>query len=209
MSQKIDPPRYLLTLGTDIEVRAHLKDEVLYGRFEPRVAFIGRSNVGKSSLINTLLGRKNMAFVSQTPGKTACVNFFLVPEYRKILVDLPGYGFAKIKASERERWEKLIIAYLKADPILECLWILWDARIGPTPVDEEALQFFKKIGMPFTIVMTKFDTLKTQSERAKRKREVDEACKRLGCPPGMVRWVSCTSGDGVPVLKKILREGSL
>ena len=135
----------------------------------PAIAFVGRSNVGKSSLINSLLRRKGLARVSRTPGKTRAINVFLVttddPKARRFhAVDLPGYGYAKVSKSIRAGWQPLIEQYLAGNEGVRGVLLLVDAR-GISRQDEEALDWLVRHGLPALIVVTKSDKL-TRSERA-------------------------------------------
>lgn len=125
----------------------------------PQVAFAGRSNVGKSSVINRLLLRKNFARVGEAPGKTTHINYFLLDE-ALYLVDLPGYGYAKVPQAEKERWAKLIEGYF-ADPGWITLGVLIvDARHKPTENDITMARFFQETGKPYLVVANKLDKLK-------------------------------------------------
>ena len=125
----------------------------------PQIAFAGRSNVGKSSVINKLLLRKNFARVGEAPGKTTHINYFLI-DNALYLVDLPGYGYAKVPKSEKERWARLIEAYF-ADPELITLGVLIvDARHKPTANDVTMAQYFRQTGKPYVVVANKLDKLK-------------------------------------------------
>lgn len=125
----------------------------------PQVVFAGRSNVGKSSVINCLLGRKNFARVGNSPGKTTHINYFRVDE-QLYLVDLPGYGYAKVSQAERARWGKLIESWFQ-DPSLMTLGIqIVDARHKPTADDITMVECFKMSGKPFVVVANKLDKLK-------------------------------------------------
>ena len=125
----------------------------------PQIAFAGRSNVGKSSVINKLLLRKNFARVGEAPGKTTHINYFLIDK-AMYLVDLPGYGYAKVPKSEKERWAKLIEAYF-ADPELITLGVLIvDSRHKPTANDVTMAQYFQQSGRPYVVVANKLDKLK-------------------------------------------------
>ena len=124
----------------------------------PEYAFIGRSNVGKSSLINMLASSKGLAKISQTPGKTRLINHFSVNE-EWYLVDLPGYGYAKISRKERERWKKMINAYLLKRENLVCTFILIDARLEPQKIDLEFMEWMGEKQLPFVLVFTKSDKL--------------------------------------------------
>lgn len=121
-------------------------------------AFIGRSNVGKSSLINALLNRKNLARTSGTPGKTRLINHFLVND-AWYLVDLPGYGYARISKKEREKWEGMIRQYLIKRPNLMHTFVLIDVRIEPKPIDIEFVNWFGEKQLPLKLVFTKADKL--------------------------------------------------
>ncbi len=125
----------------------------------PQVAFAGRSNVGKSSVINRLLNRKNFARVGSAPGKTTHINYFLIDE-KLYLVDLPGYGYAKVSQGEKERWAKLIQSWFD-DPGLMTLGVLIvDARHKPTANDISMAEYFKASGKPWAVVANKLDKLK-------------------------------------------------
>ncbi|MBK9358696.1 MAG: YihA family ribosome biogenesis GTP-binding protein [Bacteroidales bacterium] len=129
---------------------------------KPEYAFIGRSNVGKSSLINRLLERKNLARTSSTPGKTRLINHFLVNE-EWYLVDLPGYGYARISKKEREKWEDMIRRYLTRRQNLVNTFVLIDSRIEPKASDISFINWFGEQQLPFTIVFTKTDKLTTNA----------------------------------------------
>lgn len=124
----------------------------------PEYAFIGRSNVGKSSLINTLVGQRKLAKTSGTPGKTQLINHFLV-EKQWYLVDLPGYGFAKVSKNQRSSWTKMIREYLEQRQNLLCLFILLDVRLEPQKIDLEFMRWVGENGLPFVMVFTKADKL--------------------------------------------------
>ncbi|MFN2261999.1 MAG: ribosome biogenesis GTP-binding protein YihA/YsxC [Psychroflexus sp.] len=127
----------------------------------PDYAFIGRSNVGKSSLINMLTGRKNLAKVSGKPGKTRLINHFLINEAWH-LVDLPGYGYAKVSKKEKKTFQKYITAYFEKRAQLVNTFVLIDVRHDPQPIDLEFLQWLGVNNVPFSIVFTKADKLKTK-----------------------------------------------
>lgn len=124
----------------------------------PEYAFIGRSNVGKSSLINMLAGRKALAKISGTPGKTQLINHFIINE-KWYLVDLPGYGFAKISKSIRQKWENMIWNYLINRSNLITTFILVDARLEPQRSDMELINVFGEERLPFVLLFTKIDKL--------------------------------------------------
>ena len=124
----------------------------------PEYAFIGRSNVGKSSLINALTGRKNLALTSATPGKTMCINHFLINN-KWYIVDLPGYGYAQRGKSAMEKLKTMISSYVLKREQLTCLFVLIDIRHDPQKVDLAFLHFLGSHGVPFAIVFTKADKL--------------------------------------------------
>ena len=124
----------------------------------PEYAFIGRSNVGKSSLINALTGRKNLALTSSTPGKTMCINHFLINE-KWYIVDLPGYGYAQRGKKEIEKLKTMISSYVREREQLTCLFVLIDIRHDPQKVDLAFLHFLGSNGVPFAIIFTKADKL--------------------------------------------------
>lgn len=128
----------------------------------PEYAFIGRSNVGKSSLINLLCGNKNLAKTSSTPGKTKLINHFLINE-NWFLCDLPGYGYAKVSKKSREEWGKMIKDYILNRENLMNTFVLLDSRIKPQQIDIDFMLFLGKKEIPFSIIFTKSDKLK-QSE---------------------------------------------
>jgi GTP-binding protein len=133
-----------------------------------QIAFSGRSNVGKSSLINALLGRKSLARVSASPGKTITINFYDV-DGKLFLVDLPGYGFAKRPPADKEQWSALTDGYFTKNPNVDLLKLviqLVDSRIGPTADDEMMLSYLREAGIPFLVVATKADKLNA-TERKK------------------------------------------
>ena len=125
----------------------------------PQIVFAGKSNVGKSSVINKLLLRKNFARVGEAPGKTTHINYFLIDE-KMYLIDLPGYGYAKVSKSERERWGKLMEAYFRAEGTLDYGVMIVDARHKPTANDVTMASYFLQTGKPFVVVANKLDKLK-------------------------------------------------
>jgi GTP-binding protein len=129
----------------------------------PEYAFIGRSNVGKSSLINMLTDKKGLAKVSNTPGKTQTINYFQI-NGKWNLVDLPGYGYAKISKTKRAAWEKMIANFLQNRSSLMCAFVLLDAYIPPTKIDMEFINWLGEMHIPFVIVYTKVDRIRGGEE---------------------------------------------
>ena len=167
----------------------------------PEVAFSGRSNVGKSSLINRLLNRKALARTSATPGKTATINFYRLDTLR--LVDLPGYGYAKVSDAEKRRWKGLIVGYLEADRELCLVVQLLDARHAPSADDRTMLDYLVQREIPFLVVLTKMDKLNV-TQRVQRLQAFQEEFASL---EGLtVVPFSAVTGEGTQELRKILTE---
>ena len=196
---------FIQTLADPKQLPDLFQGDFLKGRREGRLILVGRSNVGKSSLINKVLGTR-LAQVSANPGKTKAIHFYYWKEGKRIVADLPGYGFATSSKTDREQWSKLITAYLETDPNIERAIILLDARHGPTDKDLEAIQFMK--GLPILFVFTKSDQLKNQKMRAQRHKEASQALTELGYNPKEAHWVSVLSGDGIRRLAAVLSQGS-
>ena len=152
----------------------------LPGDGRPEVAFVGRSNVGKSSLLNALLGRKNLARTSGTPGKTQALNYYLVGETEGgprgvYLVDLPGYGYAKVSKAQRAAWQRLIGRYLTEREALAAIVHLVDSRHEPTKLDEELFEIMRGSPVPRVVALTKSDKLSSNA----RQQRVAQLRKRL------------------------------
>lgn len=166
------------------------------------VAFAGRSNVGKSSLINKLLGRKALARVSAVPGKTATINFYDL-DGRIHLVDLPGYGYAKVAKSEKWRWAELIEGYLNDGRDLALVVLLVDMRHPATRLDVDMVNYLIETEKPFLVVLTKADKL-NKTEREKRLAAIAD---ELPCGDELtVLPFSSETGEGVETLRGILEE---
>ncbi len=151
---------------------------------KPEVAVIGRSNVGKSSLINALLGRKNLARTSTAPGKTQTVNFFLV-NGEFYLVDLPGLGYSKVSKRRRAEWRKLIAGYIESRETLGVVVHLVDSRHEPTAIDREVTEIVRNAGCGYVVALTKTDKLK-QSGRSKIKKRMQTVLESVGIEPPVV-----------------------
>ena len=143
----------------------------------PQIVFAGKSNVGKSSVINRVLQRKNYARVGESPGKTVHINYFLVDE-TAYLVDLPGYGYAKVPMSEKERWAKLMETYFAEEGLITLGIMIVDARHAPTALDKVMADYFKSSGSPFIVVANKLDKLKRSEIEPNMQRIADD----LGLP---------------------------
>jgi GTP-binding protein len=152
----------MLTITSAEFVKSSVAVEQCPAQPLPEFAFIGRSNVGKSSLINMLVQRRKLAKTSGKPGKTQTINHFIINETKKAwyLVDLPGYGYAKTAKSDRKEWQKFITNYLEQRPNLICTMVLIDARHEPQKIDLEFIEYLGVSGIPFACVFTKADKLK-------------------------------------------------
>ena len=165
----------------------------------PEVAFVGRSNVGKSSMINALVGRRKLVRVSNTPGRTRTLNFFDVDldqdgASRTVrLADLPGYGFAKVSKGEKQAWVDMIDTYLKKRFGLKAVVSIVDAEIGPTPDDLQMLDFLSEASGRFLVAATKLDRL----PKAKRKPRLNDIAQALEVPREAVHGFSATEPLGV------------
>lgn len=162
----------------------------------PEFVFSGRSNVGKSSLINKLCNRKNLARVSATPGKTATINFYRVDNV--YFVDLPGYGYAKVSNAERQRWDDLINSYFEAERNLTILVQLLDCRHAPSADDRQMLEYLRYHGIPFVAALTKGDKLK-KSQQSAALAEFEQLLTEYGCRK--VFLTSAENGLGVEDLR--------
>lgn len=162
-------------------------------------AFTGRSNVGKSSLINMLTGRKGLAMVSGRPGKTKTVNHFLINE-NWYLTDLPGYGFAKVSKSEKTRFDKLLEEYISKRENLTCLFILLDARLEPQKIDLTFTMWLGENGVPFALIFTKVDKLSSSELNKNMAKYKKELLKTWNVLPPMFLTSSVTTAGRDDVL---------
>jgi len=163
------------------------------------VAFVGRSNVGKSSLINALANRKQLARVSNTPGRTQLINMFALPN-GSTLVDLPGYGYAAVPGRVKQGWQKMIEGYLLDREELTNVFVLVDGEIGPTKLDVQMLEWLRANGIPHTVVATKHDKVKS-AKRQTRKKDLAAGCM---LEPGDIVWVSASKGVGIETLRSLV-----
>lgn len=164
----------------------------------PEIVFSGRSNVGKSSLINKLLNRKALARVSATPGKTGTINFYRLPECR--LVDLPGYGYARVSQSEKMRWADLVEGYFGAERNIVLVVQIVDFRHKPTVDDLHMISFLQEAGFPFLLVPTKSDKL-NKSQRAEQTRLLEELFYSQDVS---IQPFSSVTGEGVEELRSTI-----
>lgn len=169
----------------------------------PEVSFVGRSNVGKSSIMNKIFGRKNLVKVSSTPGKTANVNFFEADGVH--FVDLPGYGFAQRSKAERERWGDLIGEFFELDRSFNLVVSLVDIRHDPSKLDLQMIDYLKEAGLPFQIVLTKADKL-GRGRAAQMRMNI---ARKLGMRTGDLLVTSSADGQGIDELKALIEERCL
>ena len=166
---------------------------------QSEVAFVGRSNAGKSSLVNALTGRKSLARVSQTPGATRQINFFNLAG-RLMLVDLPGYGFAKRSRSEAESWQEMIFSYLRGRSRLRRVALLIDARRGVLESDSQVMELLDRAAVSYVLVLTKADELKTGEQPKALEAAAIEAAKHTAAL-AQVQLTSALTGTGIPELR--------
>lgn len=165
----------------------------------PEIAFAGRSNVGKSSLINGLLGRKDLARASNTPGRTQSLVFFDLAN-RLRLVDLPGYGYAKVSRSKVKDWTRLTRDFLRGRSTLERLYLLVDARHGFKPSDHEMMEMLDEAALSYQVILTKRDKVKAQDAARVLAETTEAAAKRRAAHPEVL-MTSAAKGDGLPELR--------
>lgn len=168
----------------------------------PEIAFAGRSNVGKSSLLNALTGRKTLAKTSNTPGRTQQLNYFNLGS-KLYIVDMPGYGYAKVSKTQRDAWTKLIFDYLRGRPTLRCVFILIDSRHGLKDTDEELMKMLDTAAVTYRIVLTKTDKIKKHELDAVLAKTLDTVKKHPAAFPGVMP-TSANKGDGLPELKAVI-----
>jgi GTP-binding protein len=169
------------------------------------IAFVGRSNVGKSTLINLIANRKRLAHTSKTPGRTQLLNLFVLNEnpVTRGFMDLPGYGYAAGASKKTQSaWQRMIEDYLLERESLTMVVVLIDGLVGPTALDKGMLAWLRDHGLPHAVIATKHDKVKS-SHRQKRKKELAEGCD---LEPGDILWVSASSGLNVDVLRSRVLE---
>lgn len=176
------------------------------------VAFVGRSNVGKSSLLNAVAGSKGLARTSKTPGRTQLLNLFAVtaegddlppdPTTSGTVMDCPGYGYAKASRTDRERWQDMVDLYLLDRVGLVMTLVLVDGAVGPTALDVEMLDWLRESGVAFTVVATKHDKVKS-STRTRRKRDLAKGCR---LDERAVVWTSADKAVNIGLLRGLVRS---
>ena len=175
----------------------------------PEIAFAGRSNAGKSTTINVLTRKTRLAFASKTPGRTQLINFFTLSKKNEAgvredvgcLVDLPGYGYAKVSNADRERWDDLINSYFEAPRHHTLLVQLLDCRHAPSADDLQMLRYLHYHRIPYVVALTKADKLK-KSQLAKTQEDFENICRPYGCQK--VVLTSGENGYGIPELQAVL-----
>jgi GTP-binding protein len=166
------------------------------------IAFAGRSNVGKSSLLNALTGRNAMARTSHTPGRTQQLNYFNLGD-QIYMVDMPGYGYAKVSKALRDEWNDLIKAYLRGRPSLRCVMILIDSRHGLKDSDIELMKMLDETAVSYRIILTKTDKTKS-AEREKMKQAIVETLKSHAAAHPIISFTSAHNEHGVAELRAII-----
>lgn len=192
---KFEKAKYEASFGTS----AQLPDSTC-----PEIAFAGRSNVGKSSMLNKILNRKNLARVSSVPGKTVTINFFDCDGVK--LVDLPGYGYAKVNFNEKKRWADLMEGYFKSDRQIKLVIQLTDMRHPASADDIDMMRFLKASSIPFAVVMTKSDKL-NKTEYAKRMENIRKELEEFDGVP--IIPFSSMNGEGVQKVKDAIEKAIL
>lgn len=197
MSERINNMRYDNAIfETSFGTAEQLSDSTL-----PEIAFSGRSNVGKSSLLNKLLGRKSLARVSSTPGKTVTINMFKLDDCR--FVDLPGYGYAKVSNKEKLRWANLMESYFNSGRNIKLVVQLIDMRHAPTAQDIDMIEYMVNNNVPFIVALTKCDKL----NKTERMNQLMSICQVLA-KYGNISTVpfSATKGDGTDEIRRLIEK---
>ncbi len=186
--------------NASFEISAALPEQLLPSDL-PEIVFSGRSNVGKSSLINKLLNKRDLARVSSTPGKTATINFYRLIGAR--IVDLPGYGYAKRSGAEKKRWSELIEGYFRQGRNIALVVQLVDVRHSPSEQDLMMVEFLNSLGLPFVIVYTKCDKLK----KGQLKESLEVLSKELVGAQSVEKFaVSALKGEGIDSLRSYIKK---
>jgi len=183
-----------------LEFVKSVPDLDLLGDSRAEVALVGRSNVGKSSLVNSLANRNKLAKTSKTPGATRLLNLYEVGD-GTTLVDCPGYGYASVSKAERNSWQKMMDRYFLEREPLTMVAVLVDGEIGPTKLDVQMLEWLRANELPHSVVATKHDKVKA-SVRDKRKKELAAGCQ---LEPSDVFWTSASKNVGIDRLRDVMR----
>jgi GTP-binding protein len=197
-AEAIENGRLLFAKSCDFVLGASTLDHIPKSRM-PEIAFAGRSNVGKSSLVNALTGRKTLARVSNTPGRTREINFFRLGD-RLMLADLPGYGFARASKEQSERWGNLIFEYLRGRPQLRRVILLVDSRRGLLENDIEVMTLLDRAAESYQLVLTKTDKLKPNELAEIASRVAAQSRKHGAAHPDLIA-TSAITGEGIPELR--------
>lgn len=180
----------------DLKFVTSASDVKQLGTCHAEVAFVGRSNVGKSSLLNALAKQTQLARVSKTPGRTRLINVFLTGPDRWV-VDLPGYGYAAGPKAESAAWRAMIEGYLTGRRTLRMVFVLVDAEIGPTKLDHQMIEWLRHSELPCRVVATKADQVKPSRQLAQRR----DVAAALGLQPNDIAWASSAKGTGIADLR--------
>jgi GTP-binding protein len=168
----------------------------------PEIALAGRSNVGKSSLVNALTSRSTLAKTSNTPGRTQQLNYFNLGD-RLYMVDMPGYGYARVSHEQVDEWHRLIRAYLRGRQMLRCVLVLVDARHGLKDSDEEIMKMLDECAVSYRVILTKADKVKTQELEKVSAETLAGLKKRIGAYPAVLA-TSAEKGHGLAELRAII-----
>ena len=185
-----------MTSALTLSFTTSAADVAMLPKSPAEVAIVGRSNVGKSSLLNALAGKRGLARTSKAPGRTQLLNCFTTPE-GATLVDLPGYGYAKASKQDRAAWQRRMYEYLERREPLVMTLLLVDGEVGPTRLDLDKIAWLQAHQVPFTVVATKHDKVKS-SRRERRKRDLAAGC---GVEPREIVWVSAEKGVNIDRLR--------
>jgi GTP-binding protein len=183
-----------------LEFVKSVPDLELLGESRAEVALVGRSNVGKSSLVNALANRNKLAKTSKTPGATRLLNLYALGDGTTV-VDCPGYGYASVSKAERNAWQKMMDRYFLEREPLTMVAVLVDGEIGPTKLDVQMLEWLRASGLPHSVVATKHDKVKA-AQRDKRKKELAAGCQ---LDPSDVVWTSVSKNVGIDRLRDVMR----
>ncbi|MDR1841269.1 MAG: ribosome biogenesis GTP-binding protein YihA/YsxC [Holophagales bacterium] len=191
------PNKDMAQLLGDLRFFTSASDVGQLGFCHAEVAFVGRSNVGKSSMLNAIAQQKQLARVSKTPGRTRLINIFVTGIDRWV-VDLPGYGFASGPVAERLSWRTMIEGYLTGRKSLRLIFILVDAEVGPTKLDIQMIDWLRDMDLPYRVVATKTDRVKPSKQASQRK----AVAAKLGLQSGDIAWVSAVKGAGIAEFRR-------